>query len=65
MWKLLTAILIKEVYKYLQKEELIPDEQKGCTRSSRASKDQLLIDCAILKEAKSRQKFRNDMGGLC
>ena len=48
--------MTKEVYKHLQKEELIPDEQKGCTRSSRASKDQLLIDCAILKEAKSRHK---------
>ena len=56
MYKLLTVILTKEVYTHLQKEELILDEQKGCTRSSRASKDQLLIDCAILKEAKSRHK---------
>ena len=53
MWKPLTSILTKEC---LRKENLIPDEQKGCTRSSGVSKDQLLIDCTILKDAKARCK---------
>ena len=57
MWKLLTTILTKEVYQHLWKEDLIPAEQKGCTRSSRVSKDQQLIDCTILKDTKTRRKI--------
>lgn len=56
LWKLLTAILSKKVYKHFKAENLIPSEQKGCTQSSRASKDQLFIDRTILKEAKTRHK---------
>jgi len=56
IWKLLTAILSKKVYQHLKSEDLIPCEQKGCTQASRASKDQLLIDRTILKEAKARHK---------
>jgi len=43
-------------YKHLHSEILCLMNKKGCTKSSRTSKDQLLIDCAILKEAKIRHK---------
>ena len=36
---------------------ILPDEQKGCRKQSRGTKDQLLIDKAITKDA--RMKCRN------
>ena len=41
LWKLLTAILTREVYKHLRNVHLLPHEQKGCTRPFRASKHEL------------------------
>ena len=34
MWKLLTGIISEEMYKHLDKENLLPDEQKGCRRQN-------------------------------
>ena len=34
---------------------LLPDEQKGCRRGGRGTKDQLLIDKMIMKNCKRRQ----------
>ncbi|XP_063585458.1 uncharacterized protein LOC134762848 [Penaeus indicus] len=44
MWKLLTGIVADEMYQYLEQSNILPDEQKGCRRRSRDTKDQLLID---------------------
>jgi hypothetical protein len=38
-------------------EKLMPKEQKGCCRGSKACKDQLLISKAILQECKSGKKI--------
>ena len=54
MWKLLTAIISNEMYEYLEENELLPEEQKGCRRNSRGTKDQLLIDKMIMKNCKRR-----------
>ena len=37
-----------EVYKFLEKENILPDEQKGCRKGSRGTKDQLLINRSVL-----------------
>ena len=37
------------------KRKLIPEEQKGCRRKSRGTKDQLLIDKTILKDCRKRR----------
>ena len=42
--------------KYMDDENLIPKEQKGCYRGSKGCKDQLLISKAILQGCKSRKK---------
>ena len=42
--------------KYMDDENLIPKEQKGCYRGSKGCKDQLLISKAILQECKRRGK---------
>lgn len=54
MWKLLTGMIAEETYNYLEREKLLPEEQKGCKRGSRGTKDQLLIDKTVLKDCKKR-----------
>ena len=55
MWKLLTGILGNEIYEFIDKNNIFPEEQKGCKRKSRGTKDQLLIDKAVLKDCKVRK----------
>ena len=54
MWKLLTEMIAEETYNYLEREKLLPEEQKGCKRGSHGTKDQLLIDKTVLKDCKKR-----------
>ena len=49
MWKLLTGIMGEKLYHHLERNGLFKDEQKGCRKGSRGTKDQLLIDKAILR----------------
>ena len=42
------------MYNYLEQEKELPEEQKGSKRESRGTKDQLLIDKAVLKDCKKR-----------
>ena len=55
MWKLLTGIISEDRYCFVENENLLPEEQKGCTRKSRVTKDQLLIDKTILKDCRKRR----------
>ena len=55
MWKLLTGMIAEEMYGFLEREKVLPDEQKGCRRGSRGTKDQLLIDKTVLKDCKKRK----------
>ena len=54
MWKLTTGILADNMYDYLERERILPEEQKGCRKGRRGTKDQLLIDKAILKDCRKR-----------
>ena len=56
MWKLFTGIFAEGIYDHLKDNNLLPDEQKWCRKQSRGTKDQLLIDKAILKEAKRKSR---------
>ena len=56
MWKLLTGIFADKVYDHLLNNNVLPDEQKGCRRRSRGTKDQLLIDKAVLREARRKKR---------
>ena len=42
------------MYDYLERERILPKEQKGCRKRRRGTKDQLLIDKAILKDCRKR-----------
>ena len=54
MWKLLTGIIAEETYQHLQSKWLFPEEQKGCKKESRGTKDQLMIDKMVLKNCRRR-----------
>ena len=56
MWKLLTGIFAGKIYEHLEVNNLLPEEQKGCRRKSKGTKDQLLIDKAVLKDAKKSKR---------
>ena len=55
-WKLHTGIVVDGMYNHLEENDLLPEEQKGCHRNSRDTKDQLLIDKAVMKNC-SKRKF--------
>ena len=57
MWKLLTGIFADKIYDHLHANSLLIDEQKGCRKRSRGTKDQLLIDRAVLRDAKLKKRF--------
>ena len=48
MYTILTSILTERTYAFLEENELLPTEQKGCKRGSYGCKDQLLINKMIL-----------------
>ena len=55
MWKLLTSIISERLYTYLEETSTIPNQQKGCKRNCRGTKDQLIIDKMIMKNCKRRK----------
>ena len=55
VWKLLADVIAEEVYRFLDTNLLLPQEQKGCRRKSRGTIDQLFIDQMVMKEVKMRK----------
>ena len=56
MWKLLTGVIVDQIYAHLDQEKLSPEEQKGYRKGSRGTNDLLFIDRAVIKEVKSTKK---------
>ena len=52
MWKLLAGAIAEEMYNYLEREKILPEEQKGCKRGSHGTKYQLLIGKMVLRIAR-------------
>ena len=56
-YKILTSILTERMYSFLERNSILPQEQKGCRRNSYGCKDQLLINKMILEHyRKSKRK---------
>ena len=55
MCKLLTSFISEGMYCFMENENLLPEEKKGCKRKSRGTKDQLLIGKTILKDCRKRR----------
>ena len=47
--KLMTGMLAEKISSQLERENVLPSEQKGCRKWSRETKDQLLIDKKSVK----------------
>ena len=56
MWNLLTGVIADQIYAHLDREKLLPEDQKECRKGSRGTNDLLYIDRAVIKEVKSRNK---------
>jgi hypothetical protein len=54
MWKTLTGILADKMYEHLHCQDVIGEEQKGCIRNTRGTKDHLMLDKAVLRDSKRR-----------
>ena len=52
MWKLLTGIISERLYTYLEETNTIFNQQKGCKKKCRGTKDQFLISKLVMKTAK-------------
>jgi hypothetical protein len=55
-YKLITSIISRCMQKYMDNENLLSKEEKGCSSRTKGCKDQLLISEVILQECKSRKK---------
>ena len=55
IWKLLTGIIRDKTYDHLEKNRLLPEEQKGRRRKCQGTKDQLAIDRCILQNCRKRK----------
>ena len=56
MYKILTSILSGRAYKHLTINNVLPVEQKGCSKGSYGCKDPLLINKAIIETTKSKKR---------
>ena len=54
-YKVLTSILTERSYTHILKNDIIPEEQRGCARNSYGCKDQLLINKMIIKDCKKKK----------
>ena len=50
----MTGILAEKMYSHLERENVLPSEQKECRKGSRGTKDQLLMDKTVLRDCKTR-----------
>ena len=55
VWELLTGVISEEMCCFMENENLLPEEQKGCMRKSRRTMDQLLIEEIMLKDCRKRR----------
>ena len=56
MYTILTSIITERTYNFLDNNNILPIEQKGCKRGSYGCKDQLLINKILLKNSRSSCK---------
>ena len=55
-YKVLTSVITERTHTFLEGNNLLPQEQKGCKRGSYGCKDQLLINKMILEDCKNKKK---------
>ena len=56
LYKILTSVIADRAYEYLDENELLPKEHKGCKKGSYGCKDQLLINKMILEHCRKMKR---------
>lgn len=56
VWKLLTGVIVEDVYRIFDTNLLLLQEQKGCRRRSRGTNDLLLTDKMIIGEVRMKKQ---------
>jgi hypothetical protein len=51
IYKIYTACIAEEIYKHLETNKLLAEEQKGCIKTSQGCKEQLIRDLVVLEQA--------------
>jgi len=54
--KILTAALTNRIYNHLVRNNILPEEKKGCHRKSKECKDQMLVSKMIKSLVKKHQR---------
>ena len=55
-YKVPTSILTKRSYTHITKNDILPEEQRGCARNSYGCKHQLLLNKKIIEDCKKKKK---------
>ena len=50
----MTGILAEKMYSHLERENVLPSEEKECCKGSCLTKDQLLINKMVLRDCKRK-----------
>jgi hypothetical protein len=50
IYKIYTACIAEKIYKHLETNKLLAEEQKGCIKNSQGCKEQLIIDLVVLEQ---------------
>jgi len=50
IYKIYTACISEKIYKHLETNKLLAEEQKGCIKNSQGCKEQLIIDLVVLEQ---------------
>lgn len=56
LYKILTACITNKIYKHVEENNILAEEQKGCKRDHRGCKEQLVIDSVVLGQAQKEQR---------
>ena len=51
IYKIYTACIFEKIYKHLETNKLLAEEQNGCIKNSQGCKEQLIIDSVLLEQA--------------
>ena len=73
LWKFETGIITDKLCQHLGNENLLLEEKKDCRHASKDTKDQLLIDKAVIRNCKKKKtnlnmawvNFRKDYESPC
>ncbi|KAL0878572.1 hypothetical protein ABMA27_003656 [Loxostege sticticalis] len=56
IYKILTSCISETIYKHLDENNILAEEQKGCRKYSKGCKEQLTIDAIVMREAFRKRK---------